>query len=169
MVGWCQLSERNCNSVDQLLLLRIQHWGRGGVSPCKHARSSATLFDGKGARFSTLFLTKFVDVTPIFMKLLRNNEALFCPIACGATKKFVLFIKLQDYIIIIFMLGLWAYSIHLILRWINKSLLFVDISIQQGQYSFQKTFIDTDCVPFGVPEDAKYVDCLKCNFRTNTQ
>ena len=117
-----------------------------------------------------LFLTKFVDITQISMKLLRNNEALFCPIACGATKKFVLFIKLQDYIIIIFMLGLWAYSIHLILRWINKSLLFVDISIQQeGQHSFQKTFIDTDCVPFGVPEDAKYVDCLKCNFRTNTQ
>ena len=84
MVGWSQFSclpERNCNSVDQLLLLRIQHWGRGGVSPSKHARSSATLFDGKGARFIILFLTKFVDVRPfvtqIFTKLLRNNEALY--------------------------------------------------------------------------------------------
>ena len=84
MVECCQLSilsERYCYSVDQLLSLRIQHWGRGGVSPSKHARSSATLFDGKGARFIILFLTKFVDVrafvTQIFTKLLRNNEALY--------------------------------------------------------------------------------------------
>ena len=78
-------------------------------------------------------------------------------ISCGATKKSVIFIKLQDYIIIIFMLGLWAYSIHLILRWLLY--IFVVcwyqflrcISIQRGQHSFQRTLIDNDCVPFGVP------------------
>ena len=69
LVGWSQFSclpERNCNSVDQLLLLRIQHWGRGGVSPCKHARSSATLFDGKGARFITLLSHKICGYNPDF-------------------------------------------------------------------------------------------------------
>ena len=121
MVGCFQLSclpERYCYSVDQLLLLRIQHWGRGGVSPSKHARSSATLFDGKGARsfcFSQNLLM-LERLSPRFSRNCRGIMKLY--ISCGATKKSVLFIKLQDYIIIIFMLGLWAYSIHLILRWL---------------------------------------------------